>query len=183
VPDGRKSEAVRVDDFQISTEPLILRRHRLDDVDFMVELNSDPQVVRYTSDSRLTRLEAAELVASLHQQFADRKIGRFLVVERTTATKIGWCGLKWLHDSRLIELGYRFSREQWGKGYATEAAAASIEYGFEALGFERIIARVAPDNAASMRVLQKLGMQRCGSGVDGGLEYLEFMIRKKPRLP
>ena len=71
---------------------------------------------------------------------------------------IGWCGLKYHPESQLVDLGYRLYRTQWGKGYATEAARLSIQYGFETLRLKRIVAHVHRDNVASHQVALKCGM-------------------------
>ena len=71
----------------------------------------------------------------------------------------GFCGLVHLDDTSEIEVGYRFAKRFWGMGLATEAAKASLEYGFETLGIDRIVAVVHPDNLASQRVVDKLGLR------------------------
>ncbi|MEI9913064.1 MAG: GNAT family N-acetyltransferase [Bacteroidota bacterium] len=72
---------------------------------------------------------------------------------------IGWCGLKYRPEQNEVDLGYRFKQSSWGKGYATEAAFASIKYGFEKLNLSRIIGRAVPGNTGSLKVLEKCGMQ------------------------
>lgn len=162
---------MRIDDFELTTERLLLRLHRPEDAGFMSELNSDPEVVRYTGDGALRPKEAEEIIESLRRQFRESRTGRFIVVERSTARRIGWCGLKRLPENGEIDLGYRFLREAWAKGYATEAGAACLKYGFETLGFRRITARVAAGNAASLNVLDKLGMTQCAPGPERALKF------------
>ena len=81
------------------------------------------------------------------------------VVKALTGTILGDCGLKQLEEGPEIEVGYRFARPYWGRGYATEAAAASVRHGFGTLGLARIVAVVEPPNVASHRVLEKIGLQ------------------------
>ena len=168
---------MRLDEFELKTKRLLLRPHRIADAAFMVKLNSDPEVVRYTGDGALSGpAEAKKIIASLRRQFRERKIGRFIVIERKTGRPIGWCGLKHLAEKDVIDLGYRFLKEAWGQGFASEAAAAGLKYGFEKLGFERITAYADAENAASLHVLRKLGMKPCGAWVERGRKCLRFEI-------
>lgn len=72
---------------------------------------------------------------------------------------IGFCGLKYLQDLDVVDVGYRLLPEYWGRGLATEAVLASVEYGFDVLDLDHIIALVLPENVASIRILEKIGMQ------------------------
>ena len=97
-----------------------------------------------------------------------RSEGRWGVVNRQDEDFIGWCGLNNIDGE--IDLGYRFFRSAWGQGFATEAARACIEYGFGTLRLSRIIARALPENIASWKVLEKVGMRFTGFGSCKGLE-------------
>lgn len=168
---------MNIDDFKIVTpiKLLTLRPHRNEDAAFMVELNSDPAVTAYTPDGPLPGQEIAEkIIQSLRQQFLDKRIGRFIVEESGTGRPIGWCGLKWLEDSNEIDLGYRFLKETWGKGIATEAALSCLHYGFHELNFPHITAQVLPTNIGSVRVLQKLGLREIGSVIEDDETYLHY---------
>ena len=82
------------------------------------------------------------------------------VTDRGSATVMGDCGLiLYAHEGPEIELGFRLGKPYWGKGYATEAARAWVAYGFEELGLDRIVGVTHPDNTASQRVLEKVGMR------------------------
>jgi RimJ/RimL family protein N-acetyltransferase len=87
---------------------------------------------------------------------------------------IGWCGLKARPEMNEIDLGYRFKKSSWGNGYATEAARACIHYGFEKLGLPRIVGRALPPNQASIRVLEKCGMQYVGEQIVEGLLHKTY---------
>ncbi|WP_437522079.1 GNAT family N-acetyltransferase [Sorangium sp. So ce726] len=168
------------DDALLLTERLSLRPHRLSDVLFMMELNSDPEVVRYTGDTAFAcEDEARAVVARLARQFEDFRMGRFIVSDRKTGEKLGWCGLRWHDDLEVTDLGYRFFRKHWGKGYATEAAAACIRYAVEELRLSRLVAHAMLENVASVRVLEKLGFLRTGPTVFKGLvaEGFELLLR------
>jgi RimJ/RimL family protein N-acetyltransferase len=87
---------------------------------------------------------------------------------KSTLEFLGWCGLKYRSELNEIDLGYRFKKDGWGKGYATEAAYASIQYGFEKIGLRRIVARAEIDNIGSWKVLEKCGLTYIGDEeVDG----------------
>ncbi len=172
-------------DAVLSTERLELRPHRLSDVSFMMDLNSDPEVVRYTGDAAFAREgEAREVVERLARQFEAFRMGRFVALDRRSGEKLGWCGLRWHEDLEVADLGYRFFRKHWGKGYASEAAGACVRYAFGELGLPRLIAHAMLENAASVRVLEKLGFRRTGPTVFKGLAAEGFELPgPEPRAP
>lgn len=141
------------------TERLILRPQTYDDAQSLIEMNSDPEVIRYTGDSALANTADAHslLEQKVFPQWQKHKMGRFTVTLKD-GTYVGWCGLKFHPETNEVDLGYRFLKKYWGKGYATESSRASLEYGFKILKLERIIAKAMPDNKESIKVMQKLGM-------------------------
>lgn len=163
------------DGFRLDTPRLLLRVHREEDAPFMVRLNSDPEVVRYVGDGPLDPAKARELIAGLRRQFRERGLGRLIVVEKATGEPVGWCGLKLLDDG-VVDLGYRFLRDRWGRGYATEAGAAALAYGFETLGLREIRAHALAPNEASFRVMRKLGMAEARRGEDVLGPFAEYRV-------
>ena len=155
--------------YLIHTPRLRLREMAETDAPVLLELNSYPEVVRYTGDGPLLTVEKAlEVVQSVQAQYAAHGMGR-LMVERTDSGEIlGWCGLKKFADRGEVDLGYRFFPRYWGAGYATESGAACLAYGFETLGLARILARAMPGNAGSLHVLEKLGFARCDEEMENG---------------
>lgn len=91
---------------------------------------------------------------------------------------IGFCGLKYLDDLNAVDVGYRFLPEYWGRGLATEACLASVSFGFEVLKLDRIIGLVLPDNVASIRVLEKVGMRLEGEFTYDGYGVLLYSIHR-----
>lgn len=85
--------------------------------------------------------------------------GRWAVHQKPLLEFVGWCGLKYIPEREDIDLGYRFKKKSRGKGFATEAASACLQYGFSQLRLQKIIGRALPENLASIRVLEKCGMQ------------------------
>ena len=111
----------------LSTPRLWLGPHGPDDAPFLVQLNQDPEVVRYTGDEAFSSVdEAMAVVQSLIEQWQARQLGRLLVVERSSKRPVGWCGLKWSESEQGVDLGFRFLRSVWGRGYATEAGQACL---------------------------------------------------------
>ena len=154
--------------FELVSERLILRPHEDLDAPFMVSLNEDPEVTRYTSDGPFEGLDPAlALIRELRRQFRERRMGRFIVLHRATREQLGWCGLKPVEaDPRAADLGFRFQRRWWGQGFATEAARACVRYGFEELRLRTLTAEVEEGNQRSINVLEKLGF-RPGGKVEG----------------
>ncbi|MFK7927061.1 MAG: GNAT family N-acetyltransferase [Myxococcota bacterium] len=152
-------------DAVLTTSRLWLRPLELSDAAFLVRLNADPLVVRFTGDVPFATLEHAEVVVrELHVQWRDRGLGRLGVVERRSERLIGWCGLKWHESEEAVDLGFRFLRSVWGQGFATEAGAACLARAQER-GL-RVFARADLRNAASVRVLEKLAFHQDISGID-----------------
>lgn len=155
----------------IETERLVLRAHRREDLDDLVRFHSDPEVVRYVPWPVRDRAATAEtLEAKLGQTSLDVH-GQWLVLAvelRATGTVIGEVLLKWASD-RQGELGFAFGRDHHGQGYAAEAATALLRLGFDDLGFHRISAVVVEGNAASVRLLERLGFRQEARHVDGVL--------------
>ena len=153
----------------IETNRLLLRTFTEEDAALIYELNLDPDVIRYTHDPIKDQAHASEILEKvIIPQYVLYNHGRWAVHVRSTLEFLGWCGLKYRSELNEIDLGYRFKKEGWGKGYATEAAWATIQYGFEKIGLQRIVARAEIDNIGSWKVLEKCGMTYIGDGeVDG----------------
>jgi RimJ/RimL family protein N-acetyltransferase len=143
----------------IDTGRLILRRFTLDDLPAFYELGSRPEIIRYAQSTPLASLEEARafMQAAPIRDYATYGYGRFACVWKETGEVIGFSGVKYVPEIGDTELGYRFLPEHWGKGLATEAGRASIEFARADLGLARLVALVHPDNVASARVLAKLG--------------------------
>lgn len=155
----------------LETERLILRTFTMDDAPLIYELNLDPDVTRYTFDLVKDIEQAREILEkTILPQYALYNHGRWAVHLKQGLEFIGWCGLKSRPERNEIDLGYRFQKKSWGKGYATEAAFACLEYGFEKLNLQRIVGRAIPGNEGSLKVLEKCGMRYLGEEmVDGYL--------------
>ncbi|MGQ0737858.1 MAG: GNAT family N-acetyltransferase [Bacteroidota bacterium] len=164
----------------IETERLLLRTFTEDDGELIYQLNQDPEVTRYTLDPVKNMAHAKEILeTTILPQYALYNYGRWAVhvkpePDPAVAGFIGWCGLKMRAEMNEIDLGYRFIRKAWGRGYATEAAAACLQYGFKTLGLKRIVGRALPGNEASMKVLAKCRMQYVGEEIVEGLLHKTY---------
>lgn len=150
----------------IESERLILRTFTIDDAHLIVLLNGDPDVVRYTLDPVKNIEHAKEVLEqTILPQYALYNHGRWAVHLKSELKFIGWCGLKARPERNEIDLGYRFIKSAWGKGFATEATFACIQYGFEQLKLPRIVGRAMPENKASLKILEKCGMKYIGEDI------------------
>ena len=157
----------------IETPRLILREIISEDVDRIFLLDSDPEVMKYIGVPPVTKLEqSAETIRKIQKQYTENGIARWAVIEKETNLLIGWSGLKFLTEplngfKNVYELGYRFLPEFWGKGFATEAANAVLEYGFKELNLDEIYACADIKNVESNKILkEKLGFESKGTFVD-----------------
>ncbi|HEY0030027.1 MAG TPA: GNAT family N-acetyltransferase [Bacteroidia bacterium] len=142
----------------LETERLYLREFNLNDAQLLLELNADPEVTRYTGDGQVTLEEAQSILKDVILPQYKNKIGRLAVHLKDNDEFIGWCGLKHHAEEDEIDLGYRFFKKHWGKGYASESAKAVMDYGQNTLKLKTIVARAAKENIASLNVIKKLGM-------------------------
>lgn len=149
-----------------STPRLALREFTRADVDDIFALDSDARVMRYIGDGRVsTRLEADQAIGRVLKRYVDTPgLGVWHARRRDNGAFVGWVSLKHAGESPDIEVGYRLRPDAWGFGFATELARAMLLRGFGQLGLDRIIGVTHADNAASQRVLAKIGMRDEGWG-------------------
>lgn len=165
-----------------TTENLYFRRFVAADADSVLKLNSDPLVTRFTHDIIYTRAEAEDLLnRSIISHYNKYGYGRWAVLRKSDDQFIGWCGLKFRPSTGLVDLGYRFIRQFWGQGYATEAAQATIQYAFDELKINLIAAAAEPDNGASVRILTRCGFRPTGKGEVDGFPVILFQLESPPR--
>ncbi len=148
----------------LRTERLILRRFDAGDVDHLVELDADPEVMRFISAGRPTpREQIADDVLSGWLEYYEEPHGHgfWAAIDRSTGAFLGWFHLRPGHGAAPDEpeLGYRLRREAWGRGLATEGSLALIDRAFAQLGARRVTASTMAVNAASRRVMEKAGLR------------------------
>jgi RimJ/RimL family protein N-acetyltransferase len=163
-----------------STPRLVLRAFGRHDVDDLFALDSDPRVMRYIGDGSVsTRADAEAAVERVLKRYVEHPgLGVWHASRRDTGAFIGWASLKHAGESPDIEIGYRLRPDAWGFGFATELARAMRSRGFDELALDRIIGVTHPDNAASQRVLAKIGMRDEGWGRYYGRELRLFAVER-----
>lgn len=143
----------------LETSRLILRELDSKDAKNFYDLNSNPNVIKYTGNSAFKNVEEAKEFLENYTDYKFNGYGRWAVILKTTDKFIGWCGLKFDELENETDIGFRFFEEEWNKGYATESAIACIHYGFEKLKLKRIIGRAMKENVGSIKVLEKIGLE------------------------
>jgi len=147
----------------LESKRLVLRDYREADFDSTHAFASDPQVVRYMEWGPNSEEETRNFIERTMKQQDQPRTHFVLAVVLKEGGMIGNCGLRVSsYQHREAELGYTFHRPFWGRGYATEAAATIVAFGFQQLGLHRIYARCVTENRASARILEKLGMKKEG---------------------
>ena len=147
----------------LTTERLRLRRWRDSDLEPFAAMNADPAVMEFYP-ALLTRTESDAMLARIENSFDDRGFGLWAVEIKTTGRFAGCVGLSLAtFEARFtpaVEVGWRLARDQWGQGYATEAARAAVADGFERGGLSEIVSFTSEINVRSRNVMEKLGMTR-----------------------
>ena len=145
----------------IETERLNLREATEEDAAFILELLNDPDFIRHVADRGLRTLEDARryIVEKFVASYRRNDFGFWLVETKETGEAAGVCGLVNRAELPGVDVGYAFLPRFRSKGYAYESAAAVVRHARESLALRRLYAIVNPDNTASIRVLEKLGMK------------------------
>ncbi len=174
--------------FHIETKNLILRDVKESDIDGMFQLDSNKEVHKYLGNNPITnKKQAEEAVTFIRQQYKERGIGRFATVEKSSGRFIGWAGLKLNQGEKeklngvedFIDVGYRFIPTFWGRGYATEAALASLEYGFKTMNYDLIYGAAEAENIASNKILRKIGLQFSNEFIYDNIKCNWYKLKKE----
>jgi RimJ/RimL family protein N-acetyltransferase len=154
----------------LETERLSLREATLDDDAFVLALLHEPGWLRYVGDRGVHDLPAARRYISerLLDHYAEHGFGIWVVERKDTPGAIGLCGLVRREHLPNVDIGFAFAEAHWGHGYAREAALATLAHARDHLGLTRLIAITDPENSASQRVLDALGMRLEGDAPDDG---------------
>jgi len=157
----------------LHTDRLHLRPRTLEDVDASLAMDLDPRVHRYIFAKAPDPDRHREQIRSRITSGWPSVGGVWAVEWRDQPGFLGWCGLFPLGHCGLIEIGYRYVPAAWGQGIASEAAAAVLDHGFRQLALDPIVAVTHPDNLASQRVLEKIGLRPAGEAFYYG-QWLPF---------
>ncbi len=159
---------------EIETACLRLYPPRLEDLEARLAMDRDPEVMRFIRP--IPEDVAADRAEIRSRIIAPPQGASWHVEELAAPGFIGWCGLFPLEDSGLMEIGYRYRRAAWGRGLATEAAVIALDHGFRELKLDPIVAVSDPDNAASHKVLRKIGLRAAGTARHYGRELPFFEL-------
>jgi RimJ/RimL family protein N-acetyltransferase len=142
------------------TPRALLRPWTMEDLDAVARICADPEVMRlYETGEPWSREKTEQVLIKRIEHEREHGFSLWAAVLQDTGKLIGHCGLIDCPDSGEIELSYALARAHWGQGFATELARATLEHGLHVLGLGRIAAVSYPENAASIRVLEKIGMR------------------------
>ncbi|MDD3004148.1 GNAT family N-acetyltransferase [Flavobacterium sp.] len=147
----------------IETQRLYIRELEFTDEKDVFEMDADPEVHLYIENNPVQSIdEITKIIEMIRKQYKENGIARWAVVDKVTHECVGWSGLKYFNQSlnnhkNFYELGYRFKKKHWGKGFATESAIAILDYGFNNLNVDSLYAITDPKNEKSKKVLFKLG--------------------------
>ncbi|MER7248105.1 GNAT family N-acetyltransferase [Kribbella sp. NPDC000426] len=151
----------------LTTDRLLLRQWRDSDREPFAALNADPAVMEHFPATQ-TREQSDALIDRQLDAFAERGWGLWALEVRDTGEFIGFTGLSIpsfeAHFMPAVEIGWRLAKGAWGNGYATEAALASLAYGFGPAGLDEIVSFTATPNLPSQRVMQRIGMTHDEAG-------------------
>lgn len=144
----------------LTTPRLKLRTFCREDLPLYAALNADPEVVRYLGGEPLTREYSDDIAEWAQERYLDEGLGLLAVERRSDGAFLGMCGLHHLGSfPDDIEVAWRLAREYWGFGYATEAASAWLDHGFDTFALRRVISVADPPNERSIAVMRRLSME------------------------
>jgi RimJ/RimL family protein N-acetyltransferase len=168
------------------TPRLILRHLHIVDAEAMERVHCDAEVMRFSAGVKDAEGVRKWLRGCLEDYYSKWGFGLWAVVSKEHREVIGYCGLSRFGDvggQPETEVGYRLVRPQWGKGFATEAAAAVREDGFNTLSLSRLIAIIDPKNTASIRVAEKIGLKYEKPVIFHGFDVGIYAASKNDKCP
>ena len=166
-------------DLILETERLLLRRLQPGDVDAIFAVLGDPVAMQYYPRT-FDRKDAEQWVERNLRRYAEHGHGLYAVVLKASGEMIGDCGLvtQQIEGRAELEVGYHLHRDQWGHGYATEAARACMDHAFRELTVAKVISLIRPENLPSRRVAERNGMRVERQVMHSGLLHLMYAISK-----
>ncbi|HEY9633092.1 MAG TPA: GNAT family N-acetyltransferase [Coleofasciculaceae cyanobacterium] len=164
----------------IETRRLQLRHFTPNDADELYRIYSYPDLFKYMPNQQPLLWEQTRIVIdSLIESWQRHRFGVWAVIYKKNQELIGHCGLKFLDNTLEIQMGYLLLKSYWGIGLGTEAAGVALKYGFEEASLERIVAIAKPENIASRRVMEKVGMKYEKNAHFYGNDVVYYSISRK----
>jgi len=192
---------------KIESDRLILRRMNRSDLSYFAAIHADVDVARYIGSGKpRSEAETERWFNDILASYETSNLGQLTIIRRSDGARLGRCGLSdaaverqchtgaprrgWFFSAHVPagidyecvpELGYTLCKENWGQGYASEATRCVFEYARESLHFDTIMSVIHPDNAASLAVAKKFGVERVDSVEMAGRLFNRYHWPVKPR--
>lgn len=146
---------------ELRTERLIFKKMKVSDSSSLFKIWSDPEVTKFMNINSFTdESQAIQMIEMLDKLYQENKAIRYSIFHLESNQIIGSCGYNTLDfENSKAEIGYEISKEYWGKGFASEAILKLLDYAYNSLNFNRIEAKVEPENRNSIKLLEKLNFQ------------------------
>lgn len=170
-------------DLLLETKNLLLREMKIDDAEALYQMDCNPKVHQYLWNKPVNSIdEIYQNIEKVRNQYLENNIGRFVVLEKESNSIIGWAGLKYntetVHNRiNFYDIGYRLNETSWGKGYASEAAFAWLNYGFDVMKIESLNASAHVHNSASNRILQKIGLKFTENYIEDAIPWNWYELK------
>lgn len=171
----------------LQTARLLLRPFDDSHAEGLFALDQSEAVLKYLQGKPMTDIrQANDVIGNIQAQYKRNGIGRWAVIREADRRFLGWCGIKKVDDAvtngrtNYYDIGYRFLPEFWRKGYAFEAAAASLQYAFQDLHVQEVHATVMMGNVASARIAEKLGMHLTETFIENDRQWYWYTIQHTP---
>ena len=164
---------------ELVTNRLLLRGWRPEDVESLARINSDPRVAEWLGRA-LDAVETAQRVVAFNDHWKEHGFGPWAVEERATGRLAGRTGFvhwdDWTASPHDAEIGWTFAPDVWGRGYATEAALAAVDWARTRPRLRKIISITRPDNVRSRRVMEKIGLTYRGDTFWHGFDQVWYGV-------
>ncbi|MBV6627842.1 MAG: GNAT family N-acetyltransferase [Rivularia sp. (in: Bacteria)] len=161
IPSLAKAESYIEEKIITQTKRLIIREFQVLDIEALAKILAKPEVMQFSLDGVFSTKQTAVKIQSFLDSYQKFGYGKWAVIHRQSGRLIGYCGIvvEKIEGKLENELGYRLDSDFWGQGLATEAAKACLNYGFDKLNLDCVLGLVEPENKASAKVLEKIGME------------------------
>lgn len=164
----------------LETERLLFRDHEIGDLDAFCAMEADPEVRRWVGGHPRSREAAEEKFRRTFLKPRQNRLGMWATVFKPEGRYIGYCGVYPGHGPGEGTLGYYLARDYWGRGLATEAARAFVDFGFRELDLVRIVSSVQVGNDVSKHILEKLGFRHVYREMGEPRSFDHFAIERTP---
>ncbi len=164
---------------EIKTNRLHLRHFRIEDLDTYSEIMGDQRIARwFPKGDSYTREESEKSLNNILSHWMKHGYGLWAITKKDDDSLLGRCGLNYIPNTLEVEIDFIIATNYWNNGYATEASKAALFYGFKILKLDKIIALSKPENTASRKVIEKVGMRYKKNAVYWNILCAKYEILK-----